>query len=242
MKKEYNIISKEYLLLAKQDIFVSKILLKEKVYNLAIFHLSQAVEKITKSYCLTKTLDGVNPLFNFKELKKFHNPLDLLLDLIKKYMQYYNYKSSPLYEEIKFKLKKQKETIKKINGRESYKRIKKQIDFLENLENLDIEKIAKENYNINPLSKEQLDQIKLNLRSFKEFLPLSLLGAITFRHYLSTRYPYETVDKKGEIISNIKFREYKKGLGVVDALEELIKLTETTLQNFLETFKEKVKI
>lgn len=242
MEKEYNIISKEYLLLAKQDIFVSKILLKEKVYNLAIFHLSQAVEKITKSYCLTKTLDGVNPLFNFKELKKFHSPLNLLLDLIEKYMQYYNYKSSPLYKEIKLKLKKQKETINKINGREPYKRIKKQIDFLENLENLDIEKIAKENYNIKSLSQEQINNTKSNLKSFKEFLQLSLLGAITFKHYLSTRYPYEYVNKEGKLISNIKFEEYKKGFGIIDALEELIKLTETTLQNFLETFKGKLKI
>jgi len=240
MEKIYKEVSKEYLSLAEQDILASKILLKEKVYNLSVLHLSQAVEKITKSYCLSKTLDGKKPLFNFKELRKFHNPLDLLLGITKKYIE--NYKDSPLYEQIKSKIEKQEERIKKITGKESYKAIKKEIDVLKELERLDLEKIVKENYKVKKISKMPIEKIKLSFESFKEFFPLSLLGAISFKHYLSTRYPYETVDSEGRPISNIKFTEYKLGIGIVDALEELIKLADTTLKNFEKAFKGELKI
>ena len=107
--------------------------------------------------------------------------------------------------------------------------------------------ILKEKYKVNLPDKEinkKYDELKKNINSIdflkllnKIFLPLSLLGAITFRHEQSTRYPFEIENKKP--IIKISPKEYKKGLGVVDTFLDMEELLKSIIVKLEEEFPKK---
>jgi hypothetical protein len=249
-------IAQEYLNLAKMDLEASKILKDRSIINLSVFHLQQAVEKTVKSLCLVLSYDNTHFVFNLNDMKLYHNPLDLLIAIIDNYiseLNSYDNQSDTFSTDIKKgvtqQLQERKNAIQKITGKEGINEIKSQLNLLNqikdsditNIEKGDVRKILQVNYGkifsdsdferVYKKYQENIKKVPLLSLIGKTFLPLSLLGAIAFKHYQSSRYPYERVDNNGLPVIYIRQEEYKVGLGIVDCLEELINLCESVIIN-----------
>jgi len=242
-------IAKEYLELAKIDLKSAEILDEKQIYNVSIFELQQAVEKVTKSFCLGIKINNKN-IFTLKDMKGkgSHDPLKFLIEIIERYISLLS--EDEKLDEFSIKIKAgviqqlnlQKTKISQITGKEEFDEINSQLNQLNQIKDFNITNIPKEqiklilsaSYGMN-LTEEEFDvkyielKDKISKNDFlrildKIFLPLSLLGALTFKHEQTTRYPYEGIDEFGKLLFNIKPKEYKLGFGVVDSFKNLKEL------------------
>lgn len=249
-------IAKEYLELAKIDLTASHILFEKKIFNVAIFELQQAVEKITKAFCLGVNINN-QTLFTLREMKGkgSHDPLKFLIETIERYIDLLS--KNKTFDEFSIKvqagviqqLNLQKAKIFQITGKEEIEEINIQLNELKQIKDFRISNLPKEQvkvilqgiYKVN-LTNEEFDSKYLELKDSlnkneflrglnKIFLPLFLLGALTFKHEQSTRYPYESLDASGNTIFNLKPKEYQASLGVVGSFKNLWKLTELVINN-----------
>ena len=202
-------IGKEYLRLAEIDLDVARTLYNNQIYNLAIFHLQQAIEKITKCVCLVITIDEKeNSMLTLEEIKKEHNAAKLMLnaaekifDILEKQAKKLNLLKEYLVKPYQDLINNLKKELKQLKGRDSKEEIAKTINTTKSLNITQFFNIKKM-----PKSSQFLNEY---------FLHLATLGAIVFPHYESSRYPFN--DK-----NDIHPQEYKPTeLGVVDAFDEL---------------------
>lgn len=250
-------VAKEYLEIAKMDLCAAKLLYDAGKFNIAVFELQQAVEKVTKCFILVME-DNKEPFFKIEELRN-HNSLNFLIQIIERYIKLIDEKydkkdafADNIKNGIKDILNEQKKRIKDINGKEDKEEINNQLVLLNKFKDFNVTNISKDhmvlilknNYNIT-LSKKDIDkrynELKNNINKVdflkllnKIFLPLSLLGAITFRHEQSTRYPFEVENKN--IVIKITPKEYKNGLGIVDTFPQMEELLKSVIVKIEEEF------
>ncbi|MFA5518243.1 MAG: HEPN domain-containing protein [Spirochaetota bacterium] len=255
-------IAKEYIELAKIDLNASNILYEREIYNISLFELQQAIEKLTKSFCLGIKINNQS-IFTLKEMKGkgAHDPLKFLIEIIEKYIALLP--EDNVLDKFSIKLKSgviqqlnlQKTKISQITGKEGVDEINNQINQLNQIKSFNITNIPKEqiktilstSYSMNLTEEEfneKYSELKDNIKNNeflkilnKIFLPISLLGALTFKHEQSARYPYEFIDGSGKPISHIKPNEYKKGFGVVDSFKNLKELTEFVIKELENEIK-----
>lgn len=253
-------IANEYLRLGKIDLEAAKKCYNYGIFNIALFELQQAIEKVTKCFCLAVNIWN-GSLFSLEEISHSHNSIDFLMKMLEKFISVLENKNglkNPLFNVFKSdfieNINRQKEMIKKINGREGFEEINRQVESLEGFDlskigHEQIESIIKENYkgiagssvDLKKTYDKALEVIDKEpfFRIFsKIFIPLSLLGALTFKHESSTRYPYKSVDEKGKVDYYVlKPEDYRKGLGVVDAFPKLEDILNKTIQKLEEETK-----
>src|SRR3989344_4366275 len=142
-------IAEEYLELAKIDLKSAKLLYDSEAYNIAIFELQQAVEKVTKSFVLVIKINN-QTFFKIEELRN-HNSLNFLIEIIERYIKLidekYNKKddfADSIMNGIKDILNEQKDKIKNINGKESKEEINQQLVLLKQVKDFNIINISKE--------------------------------------------------------------------------------------------------
>jgi len=250
------IIAREYLELSKIDLKASDKLYEEKIYNISIFELQQAIEKATKCFCLGIKINN-QTLFSLGDMKGkgSHDPLKFLIEVIEKYISLLPNDNQLDVFSIKIKtgviqqLNLQKNKLSQITGKEGVEEINPQLEVLNQIKDFNISNIPREqiklilesSYGIIltedefSIKYQELIQ-KINENDFlrilnKIFLPLSLLGALTFKHEQTTRYPYEAIDNAGNVLANIKPEEYKIGFGVVDSFKSLKELMNFVINN-----------
>lgn len=239
------VIAREYLEIAKTDLKSSRLLYEYKIYNNAIFELQQAVEKVTKCFCLNIKVNK-NYLFSLDDLKgkEGHNSLEFLIKIIDKYIIALEKLTSidvNLKSTLLSLLKERRDAMKYINGKETREEIIRELKGVNNFSDISLSQFKGALTIFGPkksdeeIEKEfQLLNVKVNnnelLNQLNKFiLPLVFLGAITFKHECSTRYPFDFIDNQGNINYNIKPEEYKPGLGIIDAFQDVEELLKSVI-------------
>jgi len=227
---------------SKEDLKTCKILYIQNIFNFAVYHIQQSIEKLAKAYGLTLgyiSRDDLRKCSHTTPRVFIQMLQDNFIGRLMSIFNQFGVDASNVSEVRKlFFEKKSKESLielekevaffdkRKImmwidtgkNIREKLKKKQREID--ETLEKL--EKIAKNMSQITQDEKDQIISVCQSVRNrFKvdfisNFIMLYILSVITFPHFSSTRYP----DGK------IKPSHYKPGLGVVDCLDEIIKEVE----------------
>lgn len=243
--KENMALSCDFLDLSKDDLLACKILYEKSIFHLATYHLQQSVEKLTKSYALIlgyitpeelRRNGHITPQVFVKLLqekisqqflKLFENIHELDENRLNELKNLFSKRH--LLEEI---ASMDKEKI--IVWLETGKQIKQKLKNIEGEIKSQIKKIDNKILKFRKISKNDRNKIHemfiswdvvsiINLVS--NFIMMYILSVITFPHFSFTRYP----DGK------IKPTDYKRGLGVIDCLDDLIKETECCIR-FFEKF------
>lgn len=237
--------SYDFLKLSKDDLLACKILCNNDILHFAVYHLQQSVEKLAKAYGLASGYISINKLRSDGHVTPYVFIKLLQEDFLQKLLEVFE--NVHEFNEIKIsKLKKlfsKEKTLEEIalfnkkiidNWLEVGKNIRKNLKEKGNEIKSTIEKIDKEVWKISQLTlkeKEKIHElltslnIPLLLEVVSNLIMLYILSVITFPHSSFTRYPD----------GNVKPTHYKKGLGIVDCLDEIVKETEYCIR-VLEEF------
>jgi hypothetical protein len=253
------ILSKMFLQNASKDLETTKILYEHKIYNTAVFHLQQAVEKTTKAYALTfftlskRETRGVGhdtplvfiELIERKWVKYLVNPLrrqfphSKILDPdileIKNLMRKKEEKKKLALlkeEQIKGWLELIKKITSTLTSSETKRRISEVLDYLR----VEAEEL-KESDDINESQigygiEKQLTDLEKGVESF--LLRGSYILTIYFLSIIT--YPHSTFTRYPSEKLNPSM--YKSGLGIVDCLPNIMPLLNECIEE-LTTFFEK---
>lgn len=218
-------IAQGYLDCAKYDIEAAKILYESKINSLAVYHLQQAIEKECKSVAIA--LLYVHPDKVKKEI--YHKSPLAFVRLVQ---------STPVVELVKslgvVGIRTDIENLEKmIEDRKKREKVlrasKEEIDdLLEILENykktMSNEKLIAD---MEPWIKliGEIFNIDIDAKTILEltnsFIDIYILSCITFPHWLSTRYPDQS----------LKPNEYRGGLGILDYFKKLLELGERSMES-----------
>jgi hypothetical protein len=253
------ILSKTFLQIASTDLETTEILYENKIYNTAIFHLQQAVEKTTKAYALasftlskreTRRVGHDTPLVFIKLIERkwvkyLVNPLirqfphfrisDQDILEIKTLMRQKGEKKKLALlkeEQIKGWLELIKKIISTLTSSETKRRISKVLDYLR----VEAEEL-KESDDTNESQigyeiEKQLTDLEKGVESFL------LLGSYILTIYFLSiiTYPHSTFTRYPS--EKLDPSMYKSGLGIVDCLPNIIPLLNECIKE-LTTFFEK---
>jgi hypothetical protein len=253
-------VVKKYYSYAKKD-YEAAFLLCHKIPPVAVFHVQQAVEKLTKAYALHMGLIKEEELFRKWRKNKGRTvghitPRAFILLLKKKGgIQLANFtyilsKKLQLDAEEKIrkfeKLLKKKERLAKLSRNEIRRLIKKDEKIRAAIEEIDPRKVRNRIHLVRvgfisrarpKIASSWVDEVNEKMRMVEAkaslilseltvFSQLYFLSVITYPHFSYSRYPGRGMAPD----------DYKKGLGIVDSLDDILKFIGTTLER-LEKLK-----
>lgn len=241
-QKENRNLAIEFLKCAKDDIKATKLLYENKVFPLSVYHLQQAVEKITKAYALVLSIISKEELMEIKH----KSPLVFIKLLEKSWaIKYIN-----LIKMLNPWIKTNVDDVEKIinEKQDELAKMPKTVirSFLTSIEKTRaiLQGQIRPQINIllgllKPLLNEQTENLK---KTFNEvfrssmitsFIGLYLLSVITYPHFAFTRYP------DGEI----KPSDYYSGdMEIVECVNDILSEAELCIDVFEQNygFKDKV--
>ncbi len=201
-------LGKQYLELASIDMKAAKLLYKNEIYNLAVYHLQQATEKTVKGACLTIPINSKGEtLLKYQEITKEHDSAKLLVKACEKIQNILNSHKllKPIASCVTPFISRIKQDLKNIyaKARQTKQQIKESLNLLNNLTEI-LQGVLKTNKN------PEISNFFLFC-----FAPLATLSVVTFPHLSTTRYP----DGK------IKPIEYNKNMiGITQCFNDLLEL------------------
>lgn len=195
-------LSKDFLEISKNDLRATRILFKNDLFSLAVYHLQQAVEKTTKAYGLSLHIINDQDLSDISH----ETPRVFVKMIEEKWIQSYIDVLRVFYPSLKAYVKKLENLIEKKSSeilRWDEKKIKELLKFSEKFETLDKEETRSNVYDVIELFlslmvEEKKKIVNVVKSMFKpEFLvkvtglftEMYLLSIITYPHAIYTRYP-----------------------------------------------------
>ncbi|MBS3087302.1 HEPN domain-containing protein [Candidatus Pacearchaeota archaeon] len=244
-------IGKKWLIIAKDDSQISRLLYKNKHYAGAAYHLQQAFEKLTKGYYI---LTGKKTPEEARDHQFVLNALkgEIKGDFVKDFVKLSGFLNNREFslvpvENLLQNIEKSEDDLRKISRGE----INKILEFILINENNILSKEIIKKVESKLKEKRRRGWIKQLLIKFTKsrirdsdlelalspeaisnqayFMTLSvrlhLLSLLTFLHFNTPRYPY---DKKSEV----NFFDYTTRLGIVKSINKFLKIFDKIISTF----------
>lgn len=257
-------IAEKWFTIANDDINITKILYKNKHFAGSVYHLQQAFEKLIKGYYIlsgrenpekvgshlyvTKKLKSEikdEYINTFLELSKSVNDNEVKLDSAEQALNIFDKSEDEIRLLDKQNLLKILELIKKLES------VLMNIETIQKTE----EKLQEKNFirmvkhlilKITTFRVRESDvkeairkeQVVFYLKSAVISIKLQMISLFTFLHFNSPRYPY---DNKKNNATKVTYFDYKKDLGIVSLIPEMITIFDEIYQDMILEVNENSK-
>lgn len=251
-----------YLYAAEMDLLAAKILHKNKIENLAVYHLQQAVEKMAKGACLLvpfPTRSGkVETILTYEQVSREHDLMRLIDTMLKRIKKLFvssgNEELKFLSELIEARRKQINEQKRNVSGKESKEEIEKhiirRIDDVRDKKQVPIrefQKIKEQHMKSPKWAGKELKTIDKVIKALKEGKFEKFTAYPSFVFFLEvfpvlallgvTVFRHYSSTRYPDSQERISPRDYNEGnLGIVSVLDKLIEISEETLKKIKSNF------